>query len=109
MTDYNEADYQRHVNDLAVEFLQRDGQRDYDLGEAVDDTQWIIYNAGNYAVIRYTDNQDAIFDELGSDAGECYGGASCFQQVVQWTASWAMQADVRQHAVRLKNEQAQEK
>jgi len=107
VSDYTKADYWANVEELAQEYNAKEGQRDYDLGETVDETQWIIYNAGNYAIIKYTNNEDAIFDELGGDAGECYSGASCFQQVVQWTASWAMQADVLERARLIKQEQGE--
>lgn len=103
MSDYSEKRYWDDIRALADEFIKRDGSREYDLGEAVDETQWIIYNAGNYAVMQYTDNEDAIFDELG-DGGECFSGADCFQKVVAWSASFAMQADVRQLADEMKKE-----
>ena len=104
MSNYTETQYRDDIDDLAMEFIAHDGEQDYDLAESVDQTRWIIYNAGNKAVLDYTENENAIFEELGSDASDCFGGATCFQQVIQWAASWSMQADVRDRAERLKKE-----
>ena len=104
MSNYNEVEYWNDVEDIAKEFIEYETSPGYELHEAVDQTRWIIYNAGSYAVIQYTANEDAIFDELGREA---YRGADCFEKVVQWTASFAMQADVRERAEELKEEMAE--
>lgn len=75
---WGEREYRAHVRALADEVRERwtDDPRGFDASdatwEAVDGSAWVIYYAGQRAVIRWTENIEAADDvgDLGSDVRE---------------------------------------
>lgn len=61
--------------------------------ENVDGSGWIIYTAQHLQVLRYSENDDTGFDEMGSDL---LSGADSCGQVYQRLAFFAMRADVEE-------------
>ncbi len=59
--------------------------------ESVDGSDWIIYTGHNLAVLIHTDSDEALFDEMGSEAlAGCEDSSSTYQRI----AFWAMRQDV---------------
>lgn len=59
--------------------------------EEVDGSWWIIYTHASIAVLRHSQNDDAIFDDMGSDALQ---GCASMSEVYTRAAYYAMRQDV---------------
>lgn len=99
--DTSASNYWENVEQIAKDVQQaaHDGQDEGDrLHEEIDGSWWIIYNHASRAVMEHTENDDAIFDELGKDAVD---GKGSFQEIVTACAFYAMRADVQDRMGRL--------
>lgn len=73
------ADYDGDVNEWLSDRLHQD----------IDGHQWIIYTDYNLDVLRFTDNRDAYYDEMGE-----WPAAPSLGEMLAPVAYMAMQADV---------------
>ena len=98
MTDeWSESEYRESVRDIAQEVWEAcdaecesvEGSRE--LEERIDGTRWVIYYAGGLAVLRYSRNDSAVFDEMGDDA---FAGCTHMGEVYTKAAYYAMRQDV---------------
>ena len=93
----NETSYSAYwsaVEATAVDVAQRvkDGEDFGDaLHEEIDGSWWITHYHAARAVMQHTENDDALFDEMGADA---LSGCDTFGDVVTRCAYYAMFADV---------------
>lgn len=100
-TENSEMDYRKTVEQVAKECFDeaveasgpdKDRIRDdaFDrVHEAVDSNYWITYTARALDVLKWSRNDDAIFDE-----GDGLHGVSSMSDVYTQAAFWAMRADV---------------
>lgn len=103
----NYQDYYSEVNEIA-EALVSEAMAEYDndaeqametivdsrLHETIDGHQWIIYYNYNLSIIKHSNNEDYMINNMGLDsAGEALqrGGLNGLHQSV---AYWALYADV---------------
>lgn len=85
-------DYWREVREIATcaavrELLDQDDIAEY-LHETIDGHQYVIYTFKARAVMLHTDNDNAMWGEMGLD------GAECMSDVYTRGAYWAMLADI---------------
>lgn len=96
MSDYSEIDYRESCRAIAADAIrtaQREGVDEQDaIHESVDGSQWVIYHGRARFVCAVSQNEDAIVDQLGSDA---FAGAVSLQECITRAAYWAMLADVQ--------------
>jgi hypothetical protein len=96
MSDYSEIDYRETCRSIAADAIrtaQREGIDEQDaIHEAVDGSEWVIYHGRARFVCHVSQNEDAIVDQLGSDA---FAGAVSLQECITRAAYWAMLADVQ--------------
>jgi hypothetical protein len=94
---YEEIDYRDACWRIAQEAVRAAHDDDVDLEtyihESVDGSEWVIYYGRAHAVCGWSENADAIVDELGIDA---FAGAVSLAECHQRAAYWAMLADVRE-------------
>jgi len=92
--EYTEQSYFTDVTDMAVEIREQhkacgsDFEESDVLHEYVDGSSWVIYYARARQVLEYSDNDCAIFEELGPQQWEDWGTAFC------QAAFFAMHRDV---------------
>ena len=110
-TDNDETSYRaywKHVQDIAKEAKEAE-KRGEDAGdyihESVDGSWWVIYTHASMAALEHTTNEDAAFDEMGSDA---LAGCNSYAGVVQRLAFWALRADVNEAFAELPNDEEAE-
>lgn len=88
------SNYRDSVRGIVVSVIERvrDGEDPSDvLHEEVDGSYWVIYTHAAQAVLNHSRNDDAIFDQLGSDAlAEC----SSMAEVYTRAAYYALYEDV---------------
>lgn len=96
MNGYNEMDYRESCRAIAADAIrtaQREGVDEQDaIHESVDGSEWVIYHGRARAVCQWSQNEDAIVDQMGSDA---FAGAVSLQECITRAAYWAMLADVQ--------------
>lgn len=84
-------EYWREVKSLAKQ-AKKEKRAGYDptdiVHELVDGHQWIIYTAYNPFVLIHSQNEDALFDSMGSSEFESYSDAMAKM------AYFALEADV---------------
>lgn len=105
----NYTEYYKEVNSIA-ENLIAEAMAEYDndaeqamdditdcrLHEAIDSHQWIIYNSYNLSIIKHSDNDEYMIDNMGEESATealMSGGLSGLHQAL---AYWAMYADVQE-------------
>lgn len=95
MSNDTETNYWASVRvaaDDAAESIREHGQDACDaLFEACDGSYWTIYYHAAGAMLQWSPNDDAIFDECGPQTFDSYGDA-CTKM-----AAWAYFADVRDY------------
>lgn len=95
MSNDTESDYWASVHtaaDDAAESIREHGQDCGDaLHEAADGSYWVIYYHAAALTLRYSPNDDAIFDECGPQSFDNWGDC------VTRCAAWAYAADVRDY------------
>lgn len=93
-TDYNQSSYFQDVKDIALEIREqhKESGSDFDENDAVHESvggsSWTIYHANARKVLEYSDNDCAIFEELGPQSWTDWSTA--FSQ----SAYFAMARDV---------------
>ena len=113
MSTITEFDYNKDVNDTAIDLVQTaydnlgyDGKEltrenaeelinDSLLHETIDGHQWIIYYAYNLDVLKYSRNADYMNDNFGADSladALSKGGINSLHTAL---AFWALYADVQ--------------
>jgi hypothetical protein len=96
MSDYSEIDYRETCRTIAAEAIrtaQREGVEEQDaIHKSVDGSEWIIYHGRARFVCRVSQNEDAIIDQMGSEA---FASVSSVQECLTRAAYWAMLADVQ--------------
>jgi hypothetical protein len=86
------------ADDLTLEELREEVEdkiNDFALHELIDSHQWIIYNYYNLQVIRYSDNEDYMADNFGSDALAETLKESGLDGLHTAIAFWCLYADVQ--------------
>lgn len=102
------SSYWDSVQSIATEAktAEKDGQDINEfVHESVDGSQWIIYTGRNLECLKETSNEDAAFDQQGSDALD---GCKSASAVYARLAFYAMQADVYEAIAELPNEEEEE-
>lgn len=96
MSDYSEIDYRETCRTIAAEAIrtaQREGIEEHDaIHESVDGSEWVIYHGRARFVCLVSQHEDAIIDQMGSDA---FSGAVSLQECITRAAYWAMLQDVQ--------------
>lgn len=109
-TDKDETSYRAYwdsVQSIAEEAKEAEkrGEDASDfIHESVDGSWWVIYTHANVAVLQHTTNEDAAFEQMGSDA---LIGVDSFGEVMQRLAFWAMRTDVEEAFAELPDEDAE--
>ena len=95
MSDYSEIDYRESCRTIAAEAIRtalREGIDEQDaIHESVDGSEWVIYHGRARFVCRVSQNEDAIIDQMGSEA---FASVSSVQECLTRAAYWAMLQDV---------------
>lgn len=88
-------EYWKEVDEVAKEVADETREQDEDrnwafdrLWETIDGHQWIIYTWAYPWVLMHTDNEDMLFDEMGTQQAESYS------QIMQQMAFMAFHQDV---------------
>jgi hypothetical protein len=97
MSDDKKNPYQEYWDSLrsiaeeAKEAEKRGEDPQQFIHESVDGSHHIIYTYANLYVLQHGRNEDAVFDQMGSDA---LSGCNSYGEVMQRMAYYAMLADV---------------
>lgn len=98
MSDFaTEQEYWADVTRIAEDVYEREvaGDDRHDvIHEEVDSSQWVIYTARAMRVLQYSSNDDAIFEEMGSDA---MNGVNAMSEVYTRAAYYALARDVNDY------------
>ena len=65
------------------------------LHETIDGHQWVIFNSYNLDVIKHTDNQDYMVDNIGTEELEIALKQGGINQLHTTLAFWSLYADVQ--------------